>query len=66
MLCLVLNVENVIQDDIVDEDSCKDANDDENTGLWEYLGQKWKVMEDDLEHDGRDDEASEHDGTGEL
>ena len=38
MLCLVLNVEDVIKDDIVNEDSSEDAYNDEDTGLWEYLG----------------------------
>ena len=38
MLCLVLNVEDIIKDDIVNEDSSEDAHNDEDTGLWEYLG----------------------------
>ena len=58
--------DNVIENDIVNEDTSKDSNNDEDTGLWQQLLEEGHVVEDDLEHHGGDDEPGEHDGAGEL
>ena len=66
MLGFVFNVEDVIQNDIMDDDSSHDANHNEDTGFWKNLGQEIHMMEDDLEQHCRDDHPGEHDGAGEL
>lgn len=66
MLCFVLNVEDVVKDDIVDKNSSKDPHNNEDAGLGEYFCQERKMVEDDLEHHSRDDEACEHNSAGEL
>ena len=66
MLIGVFNVENVIVDDIVDDDSSKDSNDDEHARLWQNFCKKCHVMEYDLEEDCGDDHHGEHDRAGEL
>ena len=44
----VLKMENVIQDNIVDDDTRDDTNYYEDTRLWEYLGYEMEMMEDDF------------------
>ena len=59
-------MENVIQDNIMDDDTRDYTHNNEDTGLRKYLGQEVKMMEYDFENHSTEDHGSEHDGTGEL
>ena len=59
-------MEDIIKDNIVDDDSGDDSNNNEDTGLREYLGQEVKMVEDDLENNSAEDHGGEHDWAGEL
>ena len=61
MFVRVFDVKDVIIDDVVDDDTSKDANDDEDTGFGKDFSEEGHVMEDDFEQDGRDDHHGEHD-----